>query len=134
MPKKTTTNSLSLEFQGKLNRGPIDVPIVHTLYQLYISWNDLVIKFPKSQRYTLGQTCQDYLLALIEAVITAAGTSEPAIKRDQLQTASAKLDLLRLLFRLAKDCKCLANKDYLSLESSLHEAGRMLGGWRKSLR
>jgi hypothetical protein len=73
------------------------------------------------------------MLLLIELIITAAGTSETAIKQEQLRAASAKLDLLRLLFRLAKDCKCLANKDYLALESSLHEAGRMLGGWRKSL-
>ena len=121
------------QFQGKLNGSPVDVPIIHTLYQIYISWNQLLDKFPKSQRYALGQTCQTQLLALIEAILMAAGTSDITIKLGQLQIASAKLDLLRLLFRLAKDCKCIANKDYLSLESSLHEAGRMLGGWRKSL-
>lgn len=50
-------------------------------------------------------------------------------KDSALLTASAKLDLLRLLVRLAKDCKCLTNQAYQDLESKLHEAGRMLGDW-----
>lgn len=127
------SSNTNRKVQTKLSGGPLDVPIVHALYQTYGSWNELLIKFPKSQRYTLGEVCQRELLATLEAVIAAAGTSQSAIKIDQLRIASAKLDLLRLLVRLAKDCKCLTNQAYLGLESQLHEAGRMLGGWVKSL-
>lgn len=119
--------------QTKLSGSPLDVPIVHTLYQAYSSWNELLIKFPKSQRYTLGEACQTQLLQALEAVIVAASSNQPGIKAEQLRVASAKLDLLRLLVRLAKDCKCLTNQAYQDLESKLHEAGRMLGGWLKSL-
>ncbi len=63
----------------------------------------------------------------------AANSSEAEFKVQQLRRASAKLDLLRLLIRLSKDCKCLTNQAYQELESQLHEAGRMLGGWLKSL-
>lgn len=112
---------------------PLDIPIVHTLYQTYTFWSQLIIKFPKSQRYTLGEVCQQNLLMGLEAVITAASTPDARIKADHLRTASAKLDLMRLLVRLAKDTKCINNQAYLQLESQLHEAGRMLGGWLKSL-
>ncbi len=54
-------------------------------------------------------------------------------KRAQLTIASAKLDVLRLLIRLAKDCKCLTNEAYLDLESQLNDIGKMIGGWLKSL-
>lgn len=93
----------------------------------------LLLKFPKSQRYTLGSKIQAELLATAEAVIAAATTSDRLRKVDHLNIASAKLDLIRLLVRLAKDCKCLDNETYLDLESQLHEIGKMLGGWIKSL-
>jgi len=82
----------------------------------------------------MGSTLQSQLLMAFEAVLTAASTSETATKLRELQVVSAKVDLLRVLIRLAKDCKCLSNQAYLELESSLHEIGRMLGGWIKSLK
>lgn len=121
------------KIKTKLSGGLFDVPIVHSLYQTYSLWSELIVKFPKSQRYTLGETCQQHLLTLLEAVIVAASSSQKETKAAQLQIASAKLDLLRLLVRLAKDNKCLSNQAYLKVESQLHEVGRMLGGWRKSL-
>lgn len=120
--------------QDKLFRSPADVPIVHSLYQLYQSLHHLTLKFPKSQRYTLGSSLQTQLLTALELVISAASTNQLEIKYKYLQSASAKIDLLRLLIRLAKDCKCLSNQAYLELESQLHEAGRMLGGWLKSIK
>ena len=113
--------------------GPLDIPIVHTLYQIYASWSALLNKFPKTERYTLGQTIAGELLTCLELIITAASTPSAPIKIENLRQASAKLDLLRLLIRLAKDCKCISNQAYLAHESQLHEAGRMLGGWLKSL-
>lgn len=115
-------------------RSPADVPIVHSLYQLYQNLHGLTLKFPKTQRYTLGSTLQSQLLSAVEGVITAASVNQPEVKLRYLQTVSAKIDLLRLLIRLAKDCRCISNKEYLELESKLHEAGRMLGGWLKSIK
>ena len=69
----------------------------------------------------------------MEALVIAAATNHKEAKLQQLRKASAKLDLLRLLIRLCKDCKCLSNSAYLELESNLHKAGKMLGGWLKSL-
>ncbi|MFH1098655.1 MAG: four helix bundle protein [Candidatus Uhrbacteria bacterium] len=110
-----------------------DIPIIHTLYETYRRWHDLILKFPKSERYTLGQTCGQELLAILEQTLAAAGIADRVRKRERLQLVSVKLDTLRLLIRLCKDTKCISNEAYLELESKLHETGRMLGGWMKSL-
>lgn len=49
-----------------------------------------------------------------------------------LQKMSIKLDLLKVLIRLSKDCQAMNDKNYLKLQESLQEIGRMLGGWIKS--
>lgn len=113
--------------------GLIDIPIVHTLYESYALWHELNLKFPKSQRYTLGQTCATNLLIIIEFVLSAASVTNASDKLASLLLASAKLDTLKLLIRLAKDCECVTNVQYLDMQSRLHETGKMLGGWMKSL-
>lgn len=122
------------EGQPKLRSGPLDVPLIHSLYKLYQNSHSLILKFPKSQRYSLGAAIQNQLLSSLEGVLTAASVNQIDLKLRYLQTVSAKIDLLRLLVRLAKDCQCISNNQYIELESSLHEAGRMLGGWLKSLK
>ena len=106
---------------------------MHSLYELYTRWHQLVLKFPKAERYSLGQTCQQYLLQVLEFVLAASCTSEPERKRTQLMIASNKLDTLRLLVRLCKDCDCLTNNAYLEIEAGVHKTGKMLGGWIKSI-
>lgn len=49
-----------------------------------------------------------------------------------LQQISAKLDLVKVLLRLAKDAQALDNKKYLDLQTMLYEIGKMLGGWIRS--
>ena len=115
------------------HRQLTDVPIIHTLYVTYRLWHDLVLKFPKSERYALGQTCGQTLLTVLERTLAAASIANRARKREPLEQVSAKLDILRLLIRLCKDTRCISNEAYLAVESKLHEVGRMLGGWIKSL-
>jgi hypothetical protein len=111
----------------------LDIPLVHTFYKLYQTWHSLSLQFPKIERYTLATTCSANILNALEAILAASATSDPTLKLRQLQFASTKVDLLRLLVRLSKDTKCISNGAYLEIESSLHETGRMLGGWLKTL-
>jgi len=122
------------KIKSQLGGGTTDVPIVQSFYQLYKSFHEQLTHFPKSERYTLGATVQSQLLVAFESVVAAAGTARMEAKINHLEATSAKVDLLRLLIRLAKDCRCLSNQAYLELESNLHEIGRMLGGWLKSLK
>ena len=120
------------ERQSKLS-DIAEVPIVHEIYESYKFWHQIVLKFPKSERYSLGQECGTTLLKLLEYTLGASGAKDKTLKIKFLTEASIKLDLLKLLVRLAKDCGCLQNKSYLELQSKLHIIGKMLGGWIKSI-
>ncbi len=115
------------------SRNPGDVPIIRSLYVAYAFWNEILNKFPKTQRYSLGTKCSEYLLTIIELILTAAQTSGPQDKLTSLKQASIKLDSLKLLVRLCKNCKCISNNAYLQMESQTQEIGKMLGGWMRSI-
>ncbi len=53
--------------------------------------------------------------------------SETKVKTQKL--LSIKIDMLKVLLRLAKDCKSIRDKDYIALQLTLQEIGKMLGGW-----
>ncbi len=115
------------------SHNPGDVPIVRSIYIAYAFWNEVLKKFPKTQRHLLGARCSEYLLEILELTLAAAQTSETKEKLVNLRQASIKLDTLKLLVRLCKNCKCISNSSYLQMESQLQEVGRMLGGWTRSV-
>lgn len=110
-----------------------NVPIIVSLYQFYSSFHDELINFPKSERYSLGATCQTELLDIIKQCLQAASSNQSDQKVIFLHQASANLDVLRLLLDLCKDCGCVSNQTYQQFDSKLSEIGRMLGGWLKSM-
>lgn len=91
-----------------------------------------ILLFPKLDKYTLGQTLQAKSLQFIESILLASRLSG-ASKKDLLLRANSQLDLLKLLLRLAHETKAMNQQKYLLLEGNLQEAGKMLGGWLRSL-
>ena len=66
--------------------------------------------------------------------ILLASQLSKAEKMPHLERVSAKLNVLRIFLRLAKDTKLLDLKKCLLLQEIVDEIGRMLGGWMKSIR
>ncbi len=87
--------------------------------------------FPKRERYSLGTKLEYEAIELLEKLFIA-GTLDRIQKLSALIQASAKLDVLKILIRLAKDIQALDTKKYLLLEEKLQEIGKMLGGWIKA--
>lgn len=109
----------------------LDIPIFAKLYEFYNFLTHAVSSFPKIKRYTLGQELDKQVLSSIELLLSIPSQEN---KLNALKLLSIKIDLLKILLRLAKDNKCLREKNYLLLQASLQEIGRMLGGWiRKTL-
>lgn len=108
-----------------------DIPIFKETYDLYRTFYGLRLSVPKQDRYTLWQKCDNLLLDVLEGVMIAGQTSKLA-KLPTLETASARLNLLRVFIRLLSDVKAVDNKQYISLQTEVDEIGRMLGGWIKS--
>lgn len=108
-----------------------DIPIIQRLYEFYTLLYQYLKSFPKKDRYTLGQRLEIITLKIMEEFFQIPRSKGPE-KILLLKKASAKLDVLKLFVRLAKDTQVVDNKKYLLLEQPLVEIGKMLGGWLKA--
>lgn len=88
-----------------------------------------VNKFPKTQRFVLGQQISNTVLDILKNIIQ--GNSE-RYKLPYQKQISVDLDKLRILIRLSKDLKFLSIKQYEFAADKINEIGRLLGGWMKS--
>lgn len=109
-----------------------DIPILQKMYELYKTFYSYSLNFPKKDRFGIGQRCEDLMLTLLQKIIRASKTSRD-IKKRALYEVSIDLDTLKILIRLMKDVRVLDLKKYTVLQENLHEIGKMLGGWIKSL-
>ncbi|MBU6321304.1 MAG: four helix bundle protein [Patescibacteria group bacterium] len=109
----------------------LDIPIFKKSYDLYRAFYGYRLDVPRQDRYALWQQCENGLLAVIEDILYAS-QSGPREKLPMLEKASARLNILRVFVRLAKDVKAIDGKKYVAIEQDLDEIGRMLGGWIRS--
>lgn len=110
----------------------LDIPLFHKTYELYKVLHSYHSRIPKSQRYTLWQKCEDNALLLLE-IILQTGYSKPEERLNLLYIISSKVDLMKVLIRLAKETRTLDTKQYLAIQTLLQEIGKMVGGWLKSV-
>lgn len=113
-------------------RTVLDTPVFHKIYGLYTLLHSYQGVIPKSQRYSLWLKCENITLSLLEALIEI-GHKKDNEKMKSLYMLSDKLDLLKVLFRLAKDTRTLDDKQYLAIQMIIQETGKMVGGWIKSV-
>jgi len=109
-----------------------EAPILKKTNDLYKEFYQYLKIFPKKDQYMLGRKCEDYIVSFMEIILLAVG-SQKQEKREKLLEASVKFDVLKVLFRIARELKMIDNKKYLNLEERIQEIGRMLGGWIRSL-
>src|SRR3989338_5663937 len=108
-----------------------DIPIFKKAYELYKTFYLYRVTISKQDRYTIWQRGENLIIDILEGILLASQLpKEP--KAPVLERTSAKLNLLRIFLRLAKDVKALDQKKYLALEEKVDEVGRMLGGWLKA--
>ena len=74
----------------------------------------------------MGQKVDNITLEIFELLFSVTNNDN---KTETLYKISNKIDLLKILLRLAKDTLALTNKNYLELQEMLQEIGKMLGGW-----
>lgn len=115
------------------NFSNLDIPVTIKLFSLYESTHKLIFKFPKHERYSLGEKMEKTILDGIELYILAS-TSSKFEKEKILLKANCKIELLKILFRITLNCGIIDSKTYLEHESSLQEAGKMTQGWIKFTR
>jgi hypothetical protein len=111
----------------------IEMPILSQLLILYESIHKIVFSFSKYERYTLGEKIQNTLLSLIELVIMV-NSSNKYEKEKNLLRVSAKIETIKILIRIALNCKLIETEKYLETARKLQEIGKMTQGWIKYTR
>ncbi|MBI5742555.1 MAG: diversity-generating retroelement protein Avd [Candidatus Niyogibacteria bacterium] len=106
-----------------------NLPIFEKTYELILWIYPAVNKFPKSQRFVLGQQIENTTLNILKGIISA---NMERAKLPYLKQVSVELDKLRIIIRLAKDMKFFSVRQYEFAASKINEIGKMLGGWIKS--
>lgn len=107
----------------------VDIPIFSMTYQFYKELSICIIRFPKTKRYTLGQKLDTLSIDLLELLVSLSHADDRLASLVQM---SIKLELLKVLLRLAKDTQAIQNSHYIALQTQLQEIGKMLGGWIRS--
>ncbi|MBM3559756.1 MAG: diversity-generating retroelement protein Avd [Alphaproteobacteria bacterium] len=101
-------------------------PALECLYRFVLWLVPTVEKFPRAQKFLLGDRIQETALDALERLIEATYDRE---RRAPLRQANLALEKLRFLLRLACDLRCLDARRYEYAARSLDETGRLVGGW-----
>lgn len=111
----------------------LEIPVVIKLFAIYEMTHKLVFKFPKHERYALGEKIENSILESIEILILANQVAKYE-KEKILIKANSKIELLKILFRISLNCEILEERQYLEIENKLQEIGKMTQGWIKYAR
>ena len=90
-----------------------------------------VEKFPRSQKFLLGDRIQGIALDVLERLVEATYTRS---REGLLAQANLGLEKLRFLFRIASELQCLDLRRYEHAARALDDVGRLVGGWIKAHR
>ncbi|MFH0852035.1 MAG: four helix bundle protein [bacterium] len=105
---------------------------MHRIFELYKLFHKCLILFPKQEKYTLGQKIENTILETLELTLSASYSN--IYKKEILTKANNKVDLLKYLIRLSHETDSVKIKSCLTLEEIIIEIGKMIGGWRRSLK
>jgi four helix bundle protein len=107
-----------------------DLIIYQKHYDMMLYSFPIIGRFPKDQRFVLGQQIETSMLEIGQMIIHANKLRD---KRSKLYEIDIALEKLRFLIRLSKDLKMMSITKYGHHCGRLDEIGRLLGGWLKSL-
>lgn len=108
----------------------LEIPVVIKLFVVYEITHKLIFKFPKHERYSLGEKIERTILDGIELFVLTNQISKYE-KEEVLAQANSKIELFKMLFRVSLNCKIVDSKEYLEMEGKLQEIGKMTQGWIK---
>lgn len=103
--------------------------VLEKMYRFQLWLIPALERFPRSQRFLLGDRMQTLAHDVLDGLIEATYSREPLAI---LNTTNLRLEKLRFMLRLARDLNHLDLRRYEYAAESLLEIGRLIGGWRKA--
>jgi hypothetical protein len=104
-------------------------PALEATYRFALWVIPTVEKFPRSQRFLLGDRIQAAVVDVLERLIEATYTRR---RTAMLAAANLGVEKLRFFFRIAKDLRYLDLRRYEHAARTLDDIGRLIGGWRRA--
>ncbi len=104
-------------------------PALEAHYQFIVWLVPTLERFPRSQKFLLGDRIQNTALNVLESLIEATYTRQ---RRQHLSRANLGLEKLRFLLRLAWELHYLNSRRYEHAARTIDEVGRRVGAWRKA--
>jgi L-cystine uptake protein TcyP (sodium:dicarboxylate symporter family) len=111
----------------------LEIPVVVKLFVVYEMTHKFISKFPKQERYSLGEKLGNTILDAIELFVSTNQVSKYEKER-LLIKANSKVELLKILFRIVLNCSIIEARQYLEIEAKIQEIGKMTQGWIKFTR
>jgi len=102
-----------------------DLHIFQKMYEFLLWLYPTVKKFPKNEKYVLGERIEKTALNVMEGVITSNCEFD---KKETLKKTNVELEKLRIFIRLAKDQKLMNFRKYELASKMINEIGKILGG------
>lgn len=109
--------------------GTNELIIYQKHYDLMLYSFPIIGRFPKEQRFVLGQQIENAMLDIGQMIVHA---NKLRNKREKLYELDIALEKLRFLIRLSKDLKMMSISKYGHHCERIDEIGKLLGGWLKS--
>lgn len=103
-------------------------PALEATYRFLLWLVPTVEKFPRSQKFLLGDRIQTTAFDVLERLIEATYDRE---RHGHLAAANLGIEKLRFLIRAAVDLRYVDQRRYEHAARALDEIGRLIGGWRK---
>lgn len=100
--------------------------VVTKMYDVLLYLIPQVSKFPRSQRYLVGERLELLTFEVLELLLAAAYARD---KLPLLHRTNVKLEQARYYIRLCKDLRLLSVQRYEVLSKMVNEVGVQLGGW-----
>ena len=114
---------------GQAQAGPKGL-LVFELWMDTTRWLlERTARWPKRLRHSLTLRVENLALETLEALTSAGWSRSP---QRPLAAADDALNRLRVLLRLAHELEVLSYGHYEEAARRLDEAGKMIGGWRRS--
>ena len=107
-----------------------DYPLFNHWFKTLNWLIDLGERLPKHLRFSLAQRILQHSLDIIELITEAIYEKERLLLLKQI---NRHLEILRILIRICHHRRHLSIKQYQYINEQIDIAGRMVGGWIKTL-
>lgn len=107
-----------------------ELPVYKASYDLLLEIFLFTKEFNKEFKYTVGESLKKETLELITLIFQANSKTD---KKETIQTAREKIEVVRLFIRLMKDLKQISIKKFVQVNKQVENVSKQLTGWQKSV-